>query len=281
VSAAASGIEGSRQSANLTSLLTWTRDDLDTVLDRAKEILSSADRVSPLSGRRAILLWETPVQRCREDFRGALIQAEAEIAEQDGLELLQETPEKLATRLQGFDVAVYRTPAHPRLQNLVRLSSVPLVSAGTSYSTPFRVLTEVFGLGSSGIDVDDAEIVWAGKASPRLNSWLEAAVRFRFALDVLLPPEEVTDPALTAYAVSRAKGAVRFQPTAGPSAGARVVLLGEGGRSLLGPGTLGGDPVYVEEDQRGPWGAEVDHAVALGVLEEVWTRTRRARRSQP
>lgn len=270
MTAAAPRTGHSQPRAHFLSLLTWTRDDLESILARARDILDSAGRVSPLAGKKVHLLWTTRDDRTRQDFSSALENAGCH------RQLIFRLPAQEGwNRLADGDVLVCRLEEHWRMSVLRRSSGAPIVNAGTSSSSPYRVLAEIFGLGRLGVDLDSAEIAWVGDPGPRLNSWLEATVRFGFSLDVRIPPGCVTDPALTAYAGARARGILRLGGSLADPISAPVVLFsGDTGYNSL---TKTGKVACVGPECAPPWRPEGDAAVALGILEEVWVRTARAR----
>jgi ornithine carbamoyltransferase len=273
VTADRTGTDSSRPSAHFLSLLAWTRDDLDTILERAREIVASPERASPLAGKTVFLLWATAPDRTREDFSRALDHAGCHRGEPSCV-----PPPEGGHPLAGADVAVCRFEQHSQIVGINRYTPVPVVNAGTNNTDPFRVLAEIFGLERLGVEVDRAGIVWWGGPGPRLNSWLEAAVRFGFSLDVRLPVGTELDPALTAYVRTRARGSVSISVSDSEAARGQVFLFSD---EKLYNSAIGVDTVIGIGPGRPPqWDADTDRAVAQGVLEEVWVRTARARAGQ-
>jgi ornithine carbamoyltransferase len=161
---------------------------------------------------------------------------------------------------------------------MARRSRVPVVCGGTSSSDPYRVLAEVFGLSRAGADVDSMGVTWMGEPGPRLHSWLEAAVRFGFALEVRLPDGAWPDAALAEYARTRARGSVRISGPLSDPIRSPVVLAADETvyNSVAGTGRV----IAVGPERPSAWEPEVDAAVAQGILEEVWVRTMRARQAR-
>jgi ornithine carbamoyltransferase len=274
VTSVSTGFDPSRQSAHFLSLLTWTRDDLDTILVRARDILETPDRISPLAGRRVMLSWLGPARSATE-FYAALERAgcHRQVVSQRSTDWGDESGRP------GLSAAlVLQTRQHSDLQQVARCAGVPVVNAGSSYSEPYRVLAEIFGLERGGVDIDGTEIAWVGDPGPRLNSWLEASVRFGFSLDVRLPAGGVTDPALTAYIGARARGRVSLSGSISDPIRAPIVLVA--GETRFNSVARTGRVIVVGPERPSLWGPAVDSAVAQGVIEEVWVRTARARAVQ-
>jgi len=277
VSSGVSPAAADRRSAHFLSLLTWGREDLDRVWERARRRLAPGAGPGPLAGARGALCGEAPEAGLLEVFRAGAELAGAQVVlagpgggDRSALPLLAE---RLAS-WQGAAAVAYRAASHARLLAATPGAPAPVVSGGTPGSHPFRVLADLFGLATLGADVDGLRAVWLGAPAAELRSWLEALVRYGFRLDLAVPDPAAVDEALCAYVGVRA--APRLGRAAAPEAvlpRADVVILG-GDAHYVGCHRAAARPgawVFGASGAR-PWAAAADAAVAGALLEDVAAR---------
>ena len=121
---------------------------------------------------------------------------------------------------------------------LAENATVPVINALTKLSHPCQIMADVLTFEEHRGPIQGRTVAWSGDANNVLASWVHAAARFDFTLNVACPPELAPPPALMAWA--RAEGA-RVNVTADAFAAVerrrrgRHRLLGLDGRRGRGP----------------------------------------------
>jgi ornithine carbamoyltransferase len=107
---------------------------------------------------------------------------------------------------------------------LARHASIPVINGLTRKSHPCQVMADIVTFEERKGSIAGRRVAWSGDANNVLNSWIEAAQRFRFQLAIATPPEWQPASALVDWA--RAGGAdIVLAPTPeGAAAGADCVV---------------------------------------------------------
>jgi ornithine carbamoyltransferase len=107
------------------------------------------------------------------------------------------------------DAIMIRILDHSALLELARHASVPVINGLTRLSHPCQVLTDILTFEEHRGPIAGRKIAWSGDSNNVLASWVQAAKRFSFRLDVASPPELGPSNELRTWARENAAG-VRF-----------------------------------------------------------------------
>jgi len=149
------------------------------------------DRI--LAGKTLAMIFEKPSTRTRVSFEVAMRQLGGEVI-MLGAEATQmhrgETVADTARVLSRYvDAIMIRTLDHETLIELARHATVPVINGLTRRSHPCQVLADVMTFEEHRGSIRGKTVAWTGDANNVLASWMHAAERFEFHLNIATPPE--------------------------------------------------------------------------------------------
>jgi ornithine carbamoyltransferase len=163
----------------------------------------------PLDGAVLAMVFDSPSTRTRVSFDVAMRQLGGETIMLSGQEMQLgrgETVADTAKVLSRYvDAIMIRKLDHDFVLELARHASVPVINGLTRKSHPCQVMADIVTFIERKGPIAGKRIAWSGDANNVLNSWIEAAERFRFGLAVATPPE--LPPPAELVAKARAGGA--------------------------------------------------------------------------
>jgi ornithine carbamoyltransferase len=218
---------------DFVSLADWSRDELQDLLDRARE-LKELDRrgVRPqtLEGRTLAMFFEKPSLRTHVTFEAGMTQLGGHaillLPEQVGIGT-RESPADVARNLSRWvDGMVARTYRHELVEELAREASIPVINGLTDLMHPCQVMADLQTI-AERCTLEKAVIAYVGDGNNVVNSLLTGAAIFGLELRVATPATHRPD----ARVLERARGIAarsraRLSWTADPReavAGARFV----------------------------------------------------------
>jgi ornithine carbamoyltransferase len=80
-----------------------------------------------------------------------------------------------------------RTFAHQDIEELAKYADVPVINGLTDLLHPCQVLADLLTVRSEFGSVTDKKYAWIGDGNNMANSWINAAYRFGFDLDIACP----------------------------------------------------------------------------------------------
>jgi ornithine carbamoyltransferase len=87
------------------------------------------------------------------------------------------------------DAIMIRTLDHKTLTELARHATVPVINGLTRRSHPCQVMADVMTFEEHCGPIRGKTVAWTGDANNVLASWMQAAERFDFQLNIAAPPE--------------------------------------------------------------------------------------------
>ncbi len=85
------------------------------------------------------------------------------------------------------DAIVIRVLDHNELSELARNAEVPVVNGLTKKSHPCQAMADVLTFEEHRGPIKDRTVAWTGDANNVLTSWIHAAQRFDFTINVATP----------------------------------------------------------------------------------------------
>jgi ornithine carbamoyltransferase len=107
------------------------------------------------------------------------------------------------------DAIMIRILNHKSLQELAAHATVPVINGLTKFSHPCQVMADVMTFEEHKGPIKGKKVAWTGDANNVLTSWVHAAARFDFELNVASPRDFAAKPPVVKWAKEQG-AAVRF-----------------------------------------------------------------------
>jgi ornithine carbamoyltransferase len=201
--------------------------DLLTILDLSTgEILSLIDKAAKMKGELAAgclpktlegkivgLVFLKPSTRTRISFESAVLRLGGQAIFMTGQDTQISRHEPLADMARVLsryiDAIVVRTFAHSDVEELARFASVPVVNALTDHSHPCQVLADLLTIREKRGSLKDLTVAWIGDGNNVANSWIKAALRLDFSLNLACPAGYEPDSELVGQAARETNGRIK------------------------------------------------------------------------
>ncbi len=174
---------------------------LRNIIDEAKDRKSkrdsedkaSVDLDKPLSGKSMIMIFEKPSTRTRISFDLAVKQlgGTSIILNPDGIhygkgdESLKDTARVLS---EYGNILMIRTSSHKNLEEFSKHSKIPVINGLSEKSHPCQVMSDILTFEENNGNIEGKTISWIGDGNNNMsNSFIEAAVKFKFNLNIGCP----------------------------------------------------------------------------------------------
>jgi ornithine carbamoyltransferase len=183
--------------------------DLRQILDLAADIKSRRVRGAlaaerPLVGKFLGMVFDKPSTRTRVSFDVAMRELGGETVMLTGAEMQLgrgETIGDTARVLSRFlDAIMIRILDHRDLTELARNASVPVINGLTKLSHPCQAMADVMTFEEHRGPIQGRTVGWCGDANNVLTSWIHAAQRFDFTINVATPPQLAPAPTILDWA---------------------------------------------------------------------------------
>jgi ornithine carbamoyltransferase len=187
--------------------------DLRAIIDASLAMKAARKGGRPgtpaLAGKTLAMIFDKPSTRTRVSFDVAMRQLGGEAILLTGQEMQLGRGETIADTARVLsryvDVIMIRVLDHETLLELARFATVPVINGLTRRSHPCQVMADVMTFEERCGPIRGRTVAWTGDGNNVLASWMHAAGRFKFRLNVATPPELAPRPLLLERA--RAAGA--------------------------------------------------------------------------
>src|SRR5262249_38309586 len=162
-------------------------------VSRAMKAKRDVDGAGPLAGRTLAMIFDKPSTRTRVSFEVAMRQLGGDTVVLTGREMQLGRGETIADTARVLsrsgDAFMIRIHAHGQLTEPARHATVPVINGLTRLSHPCQIMADVMTFEEHRGSIRGRTVAWSGDANNVLNSWVQAAQRFDFSLNVATPPE--------------------------------------------------------------------------------------------
>jgi ornithine carbamoyltransferase len=174
-------------SAELRAILDGSR-----AMKRARRDAADGARQA-LAGKTLAMIFDRPSTRTRVSFDVAMRQLGGEAILLTGQEMQLGRGETIADTARVLsryvDAIMIRILDHETLIELARHATVPVINGLTRLSHPCQVMADVLTFEEHRGPIRGRTVAWSGDANNVLASWMHAAQRFEFRLNVATPFE--------------------------------------------------------------------------------------------
>jgi ornithine carbamoyltransferase len=155
------------------------------------------DQDLPLNGKVLAMIFDKQSTRTRISFDMAARQLGGSTLMLTGNEMQlarEETIADTARVLSRYvDAVMIRLLDHEMVEELAANAAIPVVNGLTKWSHPCQVMADVMTYEEHKGPIAGATVAWTGDGNNVLTSWVHAAVKFGFTLNVASPKELTVD----------------------------------------------------------------------------------------
>lgn len=205
-------------------LTDFTQEDLRQVLDASAALKAGRrkgqpPKEKPLAGKVLAMIFDKPSTRTRVSFDLAMRELGGEPLMLTGKEMQLGRGETIADTARVLsryvDAIMIRILDHEAMLELARHADVPVINGLTKRSHPCQIMADVLTFEEHRGPIKGRTVAWSGDANNVLASWVHAAARLDFTLNIASPPELAPPEEVIAFA--RREGA-RVNVTSDPFA---------------------------------------------------------------
>ncbi|SPF33245.1 Ornithine carbamoyltransferase [Syntrophobacter sp. SbD1] len=182
--------------------------------EKMKSELAAGVLPMSLEGKIVGLVFLKPSTRTRVSFEAAIYRLGGQpmfLTAKDTQISRQEPLADMARVLERYiDAIVMRTFAQSDVEELARFASIPVINALTDHSHPCQVLADLVTIREKRGSLDNLTVVWVGDGNNVANSWIYAAARLGFSLNLACPPGYEPNHDMLDWAAGQAKGKVEL-----------------------------------------------------------------------
>jgi len=191
-------------------------DELRDIMQLSHDLKSRRLAIAaekPFAGKVLAMIFDQPSTRTRISFDIAMRQLGGETIMLTGAEMQLGRGETIADTAKVLsryvDAIMIRILDHNALEELAAHATVPVINGLTRDSHPCQIMADVMTFEEHKGSIQGRTVAWTGDANNVLTSWVQAAQRFDFALNVATPPELAARPALVDW-VKQSGARVKF-----------------------------------------------------------------------
>ncbi len=167
-------------------------------LERGEKPNSQPDSDQPIQGKTMIMFFAKPSTRTRISFDlavkqlggSSIILNEDEIHYGKGDETIKDTAKVLS---QYADILMIRTDSHKDINEFKKYLDIPIINGLTNLSHPCQIMSDILTFEESKGDIEGKTIAWLGDGNNVVNSFIEAATKFKFELKIACPKKYQPD----------------------------------------------------------------------------------------
>jgi ornithine carbamoyltransferase len=169
----------------------FTRDELEALFELAAVMRAGKYKKTPLAGKTLAMIFMKSSTRTRVSFEvgtyqlggHALFLSPRDVQLGRG-EPIADTARVLSRYVDGIMI---RTFAHQDIEELAKYADVPVINGLTDLLHPCQVLADLLTVRTEFGSVADKKYAWIGDGNNMANSWINAAYRLGFDLDLACP----------------------------------------------------------------------------------------------
>jgi ornithine carbamoyltransferase len=169
----------------------FSTDELYSLFDLAERMRTGEYTDKPLAGKSLAMIFMKSSTRTRVSFEvgtyqlggHALFLSPRDVQLGRG-EPIADTARVLSRYVNGIMI---RTFAHQDVEALAKYADVPVINGLTDLLHPCQILADLLTVRQHLGDIKAKKFAWIGDGNNMANSWINAAYRFGFELDIACP----------------------------------------------------------------------------------------------
>ncbi|WP_068080675.1 ornithine carbamoyltransferase [Polycladidibacter stylochi] len=186
---------------NFLDISDLSSNELKTILRGAGQIKQNRKGVfkgqGPLAGNVLAMIFEQPSTRTRISFDVGMRELGGETLMLTGSEMQLGRGESIADTarvLSRFvDLIMIRMLDHDQVKELAEYATVPVINGLTKLSHPCQIMADIMTYEEHRGSISGKTVSWVGDSNNVLYSWMQAAAKFNFEINIA-SPKELTVP---------------------------------------------------------------------------------------
>lgn len=169
-------------------------EQLREILESAKALKAEQKSGKPhrkLEGKQLAMIFEKPSTRTRVSFEAGINQLGGHAVMMDAQNTQLGRGESVADTARVIsryvDIAMLRCYKHETLLELAENASIPVINGLTDRSHPCQILADVLTVEENFGNIAGKTITWVGDGNNVAASWIHAAARLGFTLNIATP----------------------------------------------------------------------------------------------
>lgn len=183
--------------------------DLRRIVDLGRDLKGEGGRTAAerLPRKTLAMIFDKPSTRTRVSFEVAIkaLGGDAVVLNAKDMQLGRgETIEDTARVLSRYvDAIMIRTDSHAKLRQLAAAADVPVINGLTDFSHPCQIMADIMTFEEHRGPIRGKTLAWTGDGNNVATSWIHAAQRFDFNLNIACPEALSPDPDVVTWAEER------------------------------------------------------------------------------
>ncbi len=184
-------------------------DQLDSqtlrgILDTGLHLKHDERPSRPLEGKTLAMIFEKPSTRTRVSFQVGMQQLGGNVVLLSGTDSQLgrgETVADTARVLSRYvDAIMIRTDDHDKVTEMAKFATVPVINGLTDDTHPCQIMADIMTFEEHRGTISGKKVAWCGDGNNVTVSWLHAAARFGFSVNVATPADRRVEPGVINWA---------------------------------------------------------------------------------
>jgi len=193
------------QPRHFISLLDLTSDEFRTLIHRAIELKNQPNRdFTPLKGQVLAMIFEKSSTRTRISFEAGMTHfgGSALFLSPRDTQLGRGEPIRDSAKVISsmVDAIMLRTMDHATVTEFAEHSSVPVINGLTDLLHPCQLLADMQTYFEHRGDIQGKTVTWIGDGNNMCHSYINAAIRLGFKLNIASPQGYLPDESIVKFA---------------------------------------------------------------------------------
>tara|TARA_Y100000389_G_scaffold32720_1_gene27832 strand:- start:22145 stop:23053 length:909 start_codon:yes stop_codon:yes gene_type:complete len=173
----------------------FSQDELRFILNSAKDIKNNPKKyLDKLYGKNLAMIFSKNSTRTRVSFEVAINQLGGNAIVMNHNYMQLDKGEEISDTAQVLsryvDFIMIRCHEHEILTQMSRYSSKPIINALTNFSHPCQILASIMAIEERfDSNISNKTLSWFGDANNVLNSYIHAALKLNYQLNIAIPKE--------------------------------------------------------------------------------------------
>ncbi len=187
------------------------KSDYDAIFEgagRLKKLLQAGQKTEPLKGKTLGMIFDKSSTRTRISFEVGMYQLGGNALFLSGRDIQigrgETVPDTARIMSRYLDGVMIRTYSHHSVEEFARFATIPVINGLTDLVHPCQILTDLFTIIEKRGGYEGLKIAYVGDGNNIANSWIVAASKLPFHLDLACPDGYDPDPAIMEKAKAEA-----------------------------------------------------------------------------